>query len=33
MRQEWNGDLTLTDGRTRRHYDVTHWTITETYTP
>jgi hypothetical protein len=33
MRQEWNGDLTLTDGKIKRHYDLTHWTITETNTP
>ena len=32
MRQEWNGDLTLTDGKIKRHYDLTHWTITETNT-
>jgi hypothetical protein len=30
MRQEWEGHLTLTDGRTTRLYDVTDWTITET---
>jgi hypothetical protein len=33
MRQEWNGDLTLTDGKTTRHYDLSNWTITETETP
>jgi hypothetical protein len=32
MRQEWNGDLILSDGKTKRHYDLTHWTITETNT-
>ncbi len=32
MRQEWNGDLTLSDGKTKRHYDLTKWTITETNT-
>ena len=32
MRQEWNGDLILTDGKVKRHYDLTHWAITETNT-
>jgi hypothetical protein len=30
MRQEFGGNLTLTDGTTKRLYDVTNWTITET---
>jgi len=28
MRQEFGGNLTITDGRTNRVYDVTNWTIT-----
>jgi hypothetical protein len=30
MRQEFGGNLTLTDGSNKRLYDVTNWTITET---
>lgn len=30
MRQEWEGDLTLTDGVTTRVYDVKRWKIIET---
>ena len=33
MRQEFGGNLTLTDGRTTRVYDVQNWTITETVQP
>lgn len=33
MRQEFGGNLTLTDGKTTRYYDVTNWTITETTKP
>ena len=33
MRQEFGGNLTLTDGNTKRLYDVTHWTIIETTKP
>lgn len=33
MHQEWNGDLILTDGKTKRHYDLNQWNITETKTP
>lgn len=33
MRQEWKGNLILTDGETKRLYDVTNWTITETKKP
>jgi hypothetical protein len=29
MRQEFDGNLRLTDGRTTRLYDVTNWSITE----
>ncbi|VTU01796.1 Uncharacterized protein OS=Bacteroides ovatus CL03T12C18 GN=HMPREF1070_00577 PE=4 SV=1 [Gemmataceae bacterium] len=32
MRQEYGGDLTITDGKTKRVYDVTNWTITESTT-
>jgi hypothetical protein len=30
MRQEFGGNLTITDGKTTRLYDVTKWTVTET---
>jgi hypothetical protein len=33
MRQEWEGNLTISDGRTRRVYDVENWTVTETPLP
>lgn len=33
MRQEVDGNLTLTDGTSKRLYDVTNWTITETTNP
>jgi hypothetical protein len=33
MRQEVDGNLTLTDGTTKRLYDVTNWTITATTNP
>ncbi|MGF1603196.1 MAG: hypothetical protein ACFCU8_14465, partial [Thermosynechococcaceae cyanobacterium] len=33
MRQEWNGNLTLTDGKVQRIYDTAKWIITESNTP
>jgi len=33
MRQEWGGNLTITDGTTKRTYDVEKWTNTETSQP
>jgi hypothetical protein len=29
MRQEWEGDLVITDGVSKRVYDVKEWTVTE----
>lgn len=29
MRQEWDGNLTISDGKTIRTYDVKNWTITD----
>lgn len=33
MRQEWDGNLTITDGTTRRVYDVTKWRISDGAAP
>lgn len=33
MRQEYGGNLTVTDGKTTRVYDLTTWTITEETKP
>ncbi len=33
MRQEIGGNLTVTDGKTTRLYDVTNWIITEEGSP
>ena len=29
MRQEWEGDLVITDGEKKRVYDVKGWTVTD----